>query len=189
VGLIGYYGWSRGAKDGEQIYQDYIAKITQFVQELLARGYRINLLTGEIGTDDRAVRDVLKELRAAAPEVSAANVTAPTIDSVQAVFVAIAQTDIVVASRYHNIVVALVQSKPAIAVGYARKFNAVMEPMGLAEYCQEIESLDVARLLKQFDALIANYNEALAKLKAAQAACRREVTELYDALFGRASDS
>jgi polysaccharide pyruvyl transferase WcaK-like protein len=58
--------------------------------------------------------------------------------------------DIVVATRYHNVICALMLSKPTISVGYGEKNAVLMAGSGLGEYCQSVDSLDVERLITQF---------------------------------------
>ena len=43
-----------------------------------------------------------------------------------------ADTDIVVATRYHNVVCALRMSKPTISIGYAEKNDALLRRSGWA---------------------------------------------------------
>jgi polysaccharide pyruvyl transferase WcaK-like protein len=56
----------------------------------------------------------------------------------------------VVATRYHNVVCALMLSKPTISIGYGEKNAVLMAGAGLAEYCQSVDYLDVERLIMQF---------------------------------------
>ena len=60
-----------------------------------------------------------------------------------------ADTDIVVATRYHNVVCALRVGKPTISIGYAEKNDALLAEVGLADFCQDIERLDVDLLEAQ----------------------------------------
>ena len=56
----------------------------------------------------------------------------------------------VVATRYHNVICALMLAKPTISIGYGEKNAVLMAGTGLADYCQSIGSLDVDRLIEQF---------------------------------------
>ena len=58
-----------------------------------------------------------------------------------------------VATHYHNVVCALMLSKPTISIGYGEKNAVLMADAGLAEYCQSVDSLDVERLIAQFTEL------------------------------------
>jgi polysaccharide pyruvyl transferase WcaK-like protein len=41
-------------------------------------------------------------------------------------------------------------NKPVIAISYDPKNDALLESCGLGEYCQQIESVDLANLIAQF---------------------------------------
>ena len=63
----------------------------------------------------------------------------------------IARTDIVVASRYHNIVCALAMGRPAISLAYASKNDALLNDTGLAAFCHRIDNFDPETILSQID--------------------------------------
>jgi polysaccharide pyruvyl transferase WcaK-like protein len=66
----------------------------------------------------------------------------------------ISLTDIVVATRFHNVVCALKLGKPTISIEYANKNRVLLADMGLGNFCQHIEKLDVDLLIEQFIALV-----------------------------------
>src|SRR6185437_1821407 len=66
----------------------------------------------------------------------------------------ISLTDLVVATRFHNIVCALKMGKPTISLGYARKNDVLMAEMGLDAYCQHVEKFSVDMLINQFGRLL-----------------------------------
>ena len=61
-----------------------------------------------------------------------------------------AGTDVIVATRYHNIVCALRLAKPLVSLGYAEKNDVLMAEMGVGRFCQHIERLDLDLLIEQF---------------------------------------
>ena len=63
--------------------------------------------------------------------------------------------DLVVATRFHNIVSALKLGKPSISIGYAEKNDVLMAAMGLGDFCQHIERLSLDRLMRQLSTLAA----------------------------------
>ena len=100
---------------------------------------------------------------------------------------AMAPTDTVVATRYHNLICALMLSKPTLSVGYGEKNTALMTDMGLAEYCQSVNSLDIDRLIKQFTDLesrAAHVRQAIAERNAVhRQLVERQFAELSAVLF------
>ena len=65
-------------------------------------------------------------------------------------------TDFVVATRFHNVVCALKLVRPTVSIGYEAKNDAVMTELGLGEFCQSIEELDLDLLNKQLAELMNN---------------------------------
>ncbi len=65
-----------------------------------------------------------------------------------------ALTDVVVATRFHNIVCALKMHRPTISLSYAKKNDVLMAELGLGQFCQHIETFDVDRLTEQFSLLV-----------------------------------
>jgi polysaccharide pyruvyl transferase WcaK-like protein len=182
IGVMAYYGWSNDRAVGASVYGSYIAKLNQFVAWLLAEGYSVRLLSGERGTDDRAVSDVRRGVSELGMGSSSPNLFAERIDSLDDLLREISRTDAVVASRFHNVVCALALMKPVLAIGYATKFDALMTEMGLAEYCQRIDELDVERLKTQFRHLVGNRTPATLAIRRKGAEYRQELNELYDSL-------
>ncbi len=103
-------------KDGDAIYRDYVSKVTTLVTRLLASGRQVRLLIGDKG-DIEAARDILEQLAPAEANKVAFEPSASLHELMQQ----IAKTDVVIASRYHNIVCALAMGRPTISMAYASK--------------------------------------------------------------------
>lgn len=151
VGVMAYRGWFGFAEGGQSIFSRYIGKLAMFVVYLLDSGHDVRLLTGD--DDDiiavEAIQAAVRELR---PDSKLAYAQ---VNSLSDVMGQMALTDIVVATRFHNIVCALKMCRPTISLGYARKNDVLMEEMGLGEYCQHIETFDVETLVAQFSQQVA----------------------------------
>jgi polysaccharide pyruvyl transferase WcaK-like protein len=84
------------------------------------------------------------------------SMVAEPCDSLYAVMDQIDQTDVVVATRFHNVVCALMLAKPTISLGYAKKNDVLLAAVGLDGFCQDVERLDGSLLLEQFERLVAD---------------------------------
>jgi polysaccharide pyruvyl transferase WcaK-like protein len=154
VGVMSYFGWSKGNVNGEAIYRHYLRKLQDFVTWLLAQGIHVRLLTGD-KMDWSAIEDFTKEIRAStSSNTSAPRLVAVRTHSLQELMGEIVETDVVVVSRYHNLVCALKLGRPAVSLEYSQKNRSLMEEMDLGEFCQTIETFDLELLKQQFgDAL------------------------------------
>lgn len=156
IGVMDYHTWS-GAKNIEgDIYETYMSKLASFCGDLLEQGLALHLLVGEPG-DDPAAADLRTRLIERAPQSRDA-ITIGSIRTLEDLCVEIGKTDVVVATRYHNIVSAMICGRPAISLGYAEKNRAVMGEFGLKHYCQDIGDFDVKILRDQFESLVADHH-------------------------------
>lgn len=149
LGLINYHGWRHDSVNGEKIYQGYLTKIKYFVAWLLDKGYAVRIISGD-AIDQRSVQE-LREYVAREKASSQHQLIVESISDINDLFAQIAKTDIVVASRFHNVLCSLMLARPVISLGYHEKNVALMKEMGLESYCQHIETFTVSKLVEQFE--------------------------------------
>ncbi|MEN3397291.1 polysaccharide pyruvyl transferase family protein [Brucella melitensis] len=154
LGVMTHRGWKKDSAQAPVIYETYLDKMADMAEGLLASGYRIRLLTGDI-SDLMAVDDLMARLAAPAR----ANIVFEPVTSLNGLMQQIAHTDIVVASRYHNIVCALATGRPAISLGYAAKNDALLHDAGLDRFCHHIEDFDPQTVLMQVRQMFANLEQ------------------------------
>lgn len=154
VGVMNYRGWYAFDKGGQEIFDSYVAKMAVFVTHLLSRGYDVRLLTGD-RDDAPAVEAILAALSARDTQ----RLSSEPVHSLHDVFCQVGRTDLVVATRFHNVVAALMAGKPVISLGYAVKNDLLLGEMGLDGFCQHIDRFDVDLLIEQFSRLAENRNE------------------------------
>jgi len=184
VGVMAYYGTNDDDRSqAEQIHRSYLAKMKHFTGWLVDQGYQVRLLVGDAnGSDDGVVRDIEADLRARRPDLDPTQVIAEPVATFADLARAMAPASAVVATRYHNIVCALQLCRPTISIGYAAKNLALMTDMGLADYCQSVNSLDVAALIEQFNRLQGESAELRQKLMARNAVTGRLAQDQFDEL-------
>ena len=175
VGVMAYYGWRNDTGRGAVIYRAYLEKMTAFVRWLLERGHRVRLLTGDRG-DDRAVSDLMQALARTGIPASDRLLAAPA-RSLHELMEQIVRTDIVVATRFHNIVCALKLGRPALSLSYARKNDVLMAEMGLGDYCHHVERFDVDWLKERFVSLIADRAQVERQLRDANSLYQRRLAQ------------
>lgn len=188
VGVLAYYGTNDDRKEADELHACYLEKMKLFVRWLVDSGRSIRLFVGDAnGSDDSVVQELLADLRVCRPDLDASRVVAEPVSSFAELMRAMAPVGTVVATRYHNVICALKLSKPTISIGYSPKNTALMTEMGLHEFCQDIDALDVDLLIKQFTEL----EERSAELRPVITECceakakhlEREFAELSALLF------
>jgi polysaccharide pyruvyl transferase WcaK-like protein len=145
VGVMAFHGSNDERARAEEIHRRYLEGTTRFVRALVEDGRPVRLLTGDEldGPVAAAILDA----------VDSPLVTVAEAASLADLMKEMAAADIVVATRYHNLVCALKTGTPTLALSYAAKSDALMAQMGLAAYCHPAREVDAGRLLEQFRAL------------------------------------
>jgi len=179
VGLMTYFNRRCIANNDETAYREYIAKLGTFVRWLLDKKYTVRLLIGDAACDHRARHD----LRAFVEEHGITYEDTRIIDepaaSVKDVLWQLNGTDLVIATRFHNLLLAMMLGKPVLAISYHEKVDALMANAGLAEFCQDIESIDVEKMIRQFGQLEERTNCIKLQLQRNAEACRVALHDQY----------
>jgi polysaccharide pyruvyl transferase WcaK-like protein len=190
VGVMAYHGWQNDRTRGAAIYADYLGKMTMFLLWLLDGGHAVRVLMGD-DADRRAVDDLLRAVRSRRPDLAEGAVLFAPARTLHDIMQQMADTDLVVATRYHNVVCALRMDKPTISIGYAEKNDALLAQMGLSDFCQHIEHLNVNLLKTQTARLIsarAAFEIRIREIRTQFESKLREQEELLASLFRPASD-
>lgn len=180
LGLMGYRGWNETAAAAEATFRRYLERVSALAAGLLDRGVEVHLLTGDVRADNAVVPLVVDACRQRGAAVD--RLRTPPMDDFRSVLRALARTDIVVATRFHNVLLALMMARPAVSIAYSDKNDAVMEQFGLQAYCHEIDRFEPDAVLTQVELLLANPAAMRAGLQREVAAARVLLDAQYDEL-------
>jgi polysaccharide pyruvyl transferase WcaK-like protein len=147
VGLMDFHGSNDDRSRADDIHRTYVDGMRRFVRFLVDGGHRVRLLIGD-EVDEVIVRQVLDEH-------PAGTVAYEPIATLGDVMAQIAKAEVVVGTRYHNVLCALKLAKPTISVSYSAKNDRIMADMGLGEFTQNARAVDADRLIDQFTAVAA----------------------------------
>ena len=131
-------------------YETYIDKLASFALWVIERGYRVLFFPTQLYLDPPVINDIKKCLAVKADRDLDQNIVDKPICSFDELVSAICMTDIVVATRFHGIVIPYVLNRPVLGIAYQRKSVDLMTQMGQAEYVVDINSFDVDSLKARF---------------------------------------
>jgi len=181
LGLMEYAGKYSVANPQAGTYERYLESLAVFVGWLLDHEYDVKLLLGD--ADTFVVDDFRRVLQERFASRTTGRVTDRPIDSVEELLSQISETDFVVATRFHNMVMSLLLDKPAIAISFHNKCSSLMSEMGLSEYCHDINRIDANALIEQFQALVQNADDVRQAISHRVETARRALDEQYELLF------
>ena len=96
----------------------------------------------------------------------------------------IESTDIVVATRFHNVLLALMRQKPVISISYNRKNDSLMAEVGLGDYCLHVRDFDVRELIAKFAGIVMKADEVKPRLGDRTKSFRMALEEQYRLILG-----
>jgi polysaccharide pyruvyl transferase WcaK-like protein len=149
VGVMDFHGSTDDRRNAEEIYSSYVDAMRRFTRWLVDNGHRVRLLTGD-EPDHEVVRDIIADVRAYRPDLDPSTVVFVPTETLGDVMTEIAKVDVVVGTRYHNVVCALKLAKPTVSISYSAKSDRIMAEMGLGDFCQDARTVDVNKLIEQF---------------------------------------
>jgi polysaccharide pyruvyl transferase WcaK-like protein/glycosyltransferase involved in cell wall biosynthesis len=132
----------------EGVQRKYIDNLRTLVIWLLTHDYDIRLLMGD--SSDRPVIEQFKaDLRDNLPFYDESRVLDEEVDSVEHLLAQIAGTDLVVVTRFHNVLLSVLSGKPVVAISFHHKVEALMKSIGLSEYCLDMNQFEGRDLISK----------------------------------------
>ena len=163
-------------------HQAYLENLALFTKWLLARDSKVRLLIGDL-SDNGTKQELHDLLKNRFPEYDSSHIIDEPIFSVESLLPQITATEIVVATRFHNVLFALLCNKPVIAISFHHKCELLMAAMGLSDYCLDIGSLSAEALIEKFCDLEANADRVRAQIKEKVCEFQQHLNEMYQSIF------
>ena len=181
VGVMSYNGWLGHLRTDDSIYEEYLRKITEFVLWLLDGGNKVRILVGE-AADQKVVEQLRGAILIERPSLPEGRLNTDVAHSSHELMRQMADADIVISSRFHNLIFAMMQGKLTISTGYAEYFAELMADMGMGAFCQHSGQIKTETLIAQFTELMSNRNHYEAITRDAVSAARKRLAD-QDVVF------
>ena len=139
LGVMDYHGPDGDRVAGRVVHERYVADMIDVVIGLLDAGNCIHLVVGDaldVQVADR-IRDGVLDRE---PQAATA-VTVRAATTFEELTEQMSRAEVVVASRYHNLICALRLGRPVISLSYAQKNAWLMRRFGLERHERPIEDL------------------------------------------------
>jgi polysaccharide pyruvyl transferase WcaK-like protein len=188
IGVMAYYGPTDDKKRYAEAHEDYVSKLRVFVLQVADAGHQVRLLTGDIA-DEKVAARIREYVLVGRPAMAPERVVVVPATTLAETMAAIVGCHAVVATRYHNVLCALLLRRPTISLGYGGKHDDLMSVMGLPEMSDHVSSFDVTWLSNRFKHLSARGPRIVDDLARRTEVARGAVADQHDHLersvFGR----
>ena len=177
VGLKDY------ASTETKAFREYLDTMAAFVSWLQGHGYGVRLLIGDIQYDSWVIEEFVHVLKSRNIPRDAPLLTVEPTLTVQELLRQVGETEAVISARYHNLVMALIQNKPVIALSDHAKLDSLVTDLGLAQYLVPLENLSPEVLIGRFKQLENDVERLRPYIKAELDKYRQAVDALYATLL------
>src|SRR5262245_33324953 len=184
LGLMAYAERDSTPRPTNLVYPAYLETLTTVVRWLLAQENDIRLLVGDLA-DVRTTQDLRALLRKQLSAFDIGRIVDEPVLSVTDLLSQIAATDIVVATRFHNVLLALLCEKPVISISFHHKCKSLMNSMGLSTYCLDIKDLKADQLINKICDMKANAAELKLLIREKNSEFRKSLDEQYRFIFNQ----
>jgi polysaccharide pyruvyl transferase WcaK-like protein len=134
-------------------YDAYVKKLAAFAESRLSDGYTIKFFCTKQDTDGLVVQDIKKTLGEENIVYSEINLIDREIHTLDELLDSIADCGIVIASRFHGVLLSCLMHKPVIGLAYEPKTVDILNNLGIVKFAINIDEFD-ADILNRFVAEI-----------------------------------
>ncbi|MBL0125036.1 MAG: polysaccharide pyruvyl transferase family protein [Betaproteobacteria bacterium] len=128
----------------DESYDHYLTALALVADQLQSQGIEVRYVCSQTKMDPPVVARVRKRMKGDIDRAIAVDVN--TVDDYLA---AVAGARVVVGSRLHAMILAMVAGTPVVAISAVRKVRQQFADMGMAELAFDMRVLDVAQLLRR----------------------------------------
>jgi polysaccharide pyruvyl transferase WcaK-like protein len=166
---------------GPAAIETYVGTIGKTLLSLLGQGYLPRIVIGDAQYDAA----VLASLRAWLERHQALDrVVEEPVTSFEELMVQLADADLVIATRFHNVLLSLFLGKPVLSLSHMDKNDQLMAAMGLSAHCRSLEGMDEGGVLAMFRALESDAARIRSMIPGKLRQFREELEQQYALVFG-----
>jgi polysaccharide pyruvyl transferase WcaK-like protein len=165
-----------------EAFREYLDTMAEFVSRLQGQGYNVRLLIGDIQYDTSVIEEFVAVLKSRNIPVDPPLLIAEPALTVEELLRQVSETEAVISARYHNLVLALSQNKPVIALSDHAKLDSVVSDFGLAQYLLPLRNLNSDVLIDRFQQLENDMERLKPHLRARLQKYRQALDALYATL-------
>src|SRR3984893_8725708 len=164
-------------------FREYLDTMAAFVSWLQGNGYGVRLLIGDTQYDTWVIEEFVDVLKSRNIPTDAPLLNAAPALTVKELLRQVSKTEAVISARYHNIVMALIESKPVIVLSDHPKLDSLATDFGLAQYLLSLGTLSPEVLIGRFKQLERDTERLGPYIKAELDKHRQSLDALYATLF------
>jgi polysaccharide pyruvyl transferase WcaK-like protein len=164
-------------------FREYLDTMAAFVAWLQAHGYGVRLLIGDIAYDTAVIAEFVDVLKSQNIPTEPPLLISEPVQTVKELLGQVGETEGVISARYHNLIMALIQNKPVIALSDHAKLDSLATDFGLGQYLVPLRNLRPDVLIARFKQLENDVERLRPYINAELNKSRQALDALYTTLL------
>jgi polysaccharide pyruvyl transferase WcaK-like protein len=160
-------------------YARYLDTLGGFCNRLARSGHRIVLFASQVRADVMAIDDLLARLS----DETRAAVRVACVSGVPELVRVLGETDAVVASRFHGLLLALWCARPALSLSYQPKCDRLLESFQAGRFALDAQKTSAAELWRRYCELLEDYERYQDSLGLQLVRVRHQIDAQYRDVF------
>jgi len=148
-GVEGLTAVMRG-EDVRRAGESYAEKMVAAIIRLLADGRTVTLVVGDLA-DTFLAQEIVASVERKRQDLPSGRLVVSQANTFHALMQEMVRAEVVVASRFHNVIAGLKVARPTVSLGYAEKNQHLLSEFGWGEFAQAIDDFDVDLLLEHIE--------------------------------------
>ena len=171
------------AEKDQIVYEKFIRKLANFASWLVDQSYALTFFGTDIGVDPLAIENLQMALLSYHGIPSSQYTVNRSVNSPHDLLATMSRMDFIITCRFHGVVFAHLMNIPLIAISHHPKVATLMNDLGLAEYCLDIDAFDLELLTATFTRMVTNKDSIKARLREKAALYNNALTTQFNQLF------
>lgn len=163
-------------------YRDYVGRLAEIAAALQQGGYPLFFFATQ-PKDENVIHDVLDSLEMTSGGVVDREKLIRRSDSVSGIMRVFGSADLIIATRFHGTLLALLAERPVLGVCYYRKTRDLLREMGQEDYAVDLEDFTVADVLLRFKRLEDNRLAETEKIRRKNQEYCQALANQYERVF------
>jgi polysaccharide pyruvyl transferase WcaK-like protein len=184
INPVPYFDARYWAEEDAHVYDRYVDVLAAFAAWLQGRGHVVRFFPTQLRADAPVIEDVRRRMQEGSSPSARPIPVKPSVGCFKELLALIAEMDLVVAGRFHGIILAHLMGKPTIGIAYRRSTVDLFDDLELAEFAVDIRKLTVEGLAARLTALESHRVEIAERLARRMDEYRETLGRQYDRLLG-----
>ncbi|MEK7316013.1 MAG: polysaccharide pyruvyl transferase family protein [Candidatus Eisenbacteria bacterium] len=183
INPLPYFDPRSWAERDAGVYQRYVDTMAEFAVALRARGYRVRFVPTQLRADPLVIADILRAIERSSGTAEELTPLAAVVSNFEDLVAHLSEANIVVAARFHGVLISQMLGKPTIGIVYRRSTRDLLVDVGQGAYAIDIEEMTATGLLERLSALERD-SDAGDRIQRRLEEYRRELEAQYAVLLG-----